>query len=97
MPNTAEEERIAEQLEAIGVQLGTYTTIYLILAGITAVFALVYSLRQGRTDVGMALFLSLALGLFWPVTLILFVRKVFFHQEIPNKPVYRKPWEKWQK
>lgn len=70
---------------------------YLLLAILGALFALVYALKKNQVSAGMACVFAIVSGVFWPMTLFLVIRKQFFGKEIPNQPVYRKPWERFGK
>ncbi|WP_027390006.1 hypothetical protein [Chrysiogenes arsenatis] len=70
---------------------------YLVIALICALLMLVYALKKKQVSSGMACVFAITSGAFWPMTLFLVIRKYFFGKDIPQQPVYRKPWERFGK
>lgn len=68
---------------------------YIAIGVVVALIALVVALRNGHHSFGGALFFSLTLGFFWPLTLVMLVRKQLFQRDFPQQSIYQKPWEKY--
>ncbi|MBB5022214.1 hypothetical protein [Desulfurispira natronophila] len=68
---------------------------YIGIGLVVALIALVVAIRKGHHSFGGALFFSLTLGFFWPLTIVMVVRKKLFQREFPQQSIYQRPWEKY--